>query len=84
MSWVTRVLLAVSILLIAIATATCIYGTEYDQRLAEQAAASEGYILFHHGEPAGDRWIMIGTLILCVGMGIGLGAVRRWIQEKKS
>ena len=77
-----KLLLATSLILIAISIATCHFGPEYDRSL-EPSPEEKGFIIYDGADSVGDRWIMIGTLIFAVGAGLGLAAVRIKVANKE-
>ena len=80
MGKIIRLLLGVSIILIAIASGTCYYGPEYERTVIHPHPA-EDFILMGR-EAVGDRWTMIGGLILCIGVGLGLAAILVWVRHR--
>ena len=76
-----RLLSVLSLILMAVSVATCHFGPEYDRSLLP-TPEEQGFTI-SPPEPVGDRWIIIGTLLLSVGLGLGVAAIKLWKEEKK-
>ena len=87
-----KILLGAAVLLVAVSAAIFHFGPEYDESLlrAEELRIQEQYSGTSHGgfrilggeEPAGERWIAIGGLVLIVAFAFAIAAVKLWAQNE--
>jgi hypothetical protein len=76
----TSILLVISALLIGVAIAIYYFGPEYDRSLLPPATEEDFFL--SEPEPVGGRWIILGTVILCLGMGLAVGAMISFLRNR--